>query len=122
MIDNLEKIILEYIVSECQDYKVVEIEDFEEYINQKIGKRKININNILKKLNDKNLIIIRYNDNKKYCLCATQIAHQIIENEKQEKHKYKKIKIEIIVLVIFIFLFAFFGSFLGTLIYNVIFV
>ena len=47
MIDNLEKIILEYIVSECQDYKVVEIEDFEEYINQKIGKRKININNIL---------------------------------------------------------------------------
>ena len=121
MIDNFEIIILEYIVDECKDYKVVEIDDFEEYINQKIGKRKININNILKKLNDQNLIVIKYNDNKKYCLCATQTANQIIENKKLEKNKNKKIKIEIIILLVFVLLFAFLGSFLGTLIYNVIF-
>lgn len=121
MIDNFEKIILEYIVEECQSYKVVEIEDFEEYISQKIGKRKLNINNILKKLNDKNLIIIKYNDNKKYCLSATQTANQIIENQNQEKYKNKKIRLEIIILLVFVLIFAFLGSFLGTLIYNIIF-
>ena len=121
MIDNYEKIILEFIVAECQGYKVVEIEDFEQLILQKIGKIKVNINNILKKLNDKSLIIIKYNDNSKYCLCATQMANQIIENQNQESYKNKKIEIEIILLLCFILLFAFLGSFLGTLIYNIIF-
>lgn len=123
MLDFYEKVILEYIVNECDNnYKVIEVEEFEEIINNNLTKRKVNINNILKKLNDKNLIIVKYSDNTKYCLCATQLAKQIIENENQENNKNKKIKLEVVILLIFVLVFAFLGAFLGTLVYNLIFI
>ncbi len=121
MLNENEKLILMFIINECDDdYKVLETTDFEDFLLQKNIKRKINLKNILKHLQANNFINIRYFDDDKYCLCATPLSKQIFEQEIIEKNKLKKIKLETILLFILFFIFAIFGSFLGTLLYYLI--
>ncbi len=121
MLNESEILILNYIINECgDDYKVLEIADFEDFLLQKNIKRKINIKNILKHLQTNNFINIRYFDDDKYCLCATPLSKQIFEKEIIEKNKLKKIKLETFLLFIIFFIFAILGSFLGTLLYYLI--
>lgn len=122
MLDEKEKTILSYIVSECGDsYKVIEIDDFEDFFKSKLNKKKLNLHNVLNNLQNKNFITIKYFDDNKYCLSPTQASKILFEQEYQEKTKLKKIKLEIIVLLFFVLFFAFIGSFLGTIVYNLIY-
>ncbi len=121
MLNPSENLVLNFILNECgDDYKVLEITDFEDFLLQKNIKRKINIKNILKHLQTNNFINIRYFDDDRYCLCATQLSKQIFEKEIIEKNKLKKIKVETILLILIFFISAILGSFLGTLLYYLI--
>ena len=116
MIDYNQRIILSYIVSECNDsYKVIEIDDFDDFLKDKNIKKKINIQNTLKRLQDNNFISIKYYDDSKYCVLPTPLGKQIFEEEVFEKTKKRKNKLEYGFLLFLICFFAFLGSFLGTL-------
>ena len=122
MLDEKEEIILKYIVSECgDDYKVIYKDDFEDFFITKFGKKKIRFEQILSHLKNLHYIDIKYSDDEKYCLCATEQSKTLFEEENTEKIKIKKIKKNVIFLVLLIFVFAFFGAFLGTIICNIIF-
>lgn len=121
MLDSYEKLILSYIASECGDsYKVIEIEDFESFYKPKVKKKKLNIPQILKKLQSYNYISIKYYDDNKFCLALSPQSKQLFEEDNFKKYKIKKIKYETAIVLLLIFLFAFIGSFLGTLLYNLI--
>lgn len=120
MLSENEKLILLFIINECEDnYKVLEIEDFEDFLLQK-NIKKINIKNVLKHLELNNYINIKYFDGKKYCLCATYESKSIFEKELIEKNKLKKIKNETILLIIIFFLIGILSSFMGTFLYYLI--
>ena len=121
MLEEKEQTILSFIVNECEDnYKVIYKDDFEDFLLLKYGKKKVKIDTILNHLKNLNYIDIKYFDEEKYCLCPTQQSKLLFEEENKEKTKIKKIRVEVILLFIFVLIFAFIGSFLGTLLYNVI--
>ena len=122
MLDEKEQLILKYIISECgDDYKVIYKDDFEDFFASKFGNKKLHIEQILNHLKTTNFIDIKYFDDEKYCLRCLQQSRVIFEEESKEKIKIKKIRTEIVLLVVIVFVFAFFGSFLGTIICNIVF-
>lgn len=121
MIDEKEKWMLSYILSQCgTNYKVIDYDDFEDFFKQKYPKRKLNLDEILSHLDALGYVDIKFGDEQKYCLCATNSAKNLFEEEKNNKKTTKKIKIEVVIFVIFVFIFAFIGAFLGTLFYNLL--
>ena len=121
MLDYCETILLKYIVSESmENYKLLEVCDLEDILLKYGKKRQYNVINILQRLQNKNYINIKYNDDGKVCLCSTTLGKQIIENEQSERQKTRKIKIELTFLIVLITIFAFLGAFLGTLLSNII--
>ncbi len=116
MIDEKEKWILSYVVSQCStNYKVIENSDFEDFFKQRFPKKKCNIKNILTHLDTLGLVDIKFSDDQKYCLCATKSAEIMFEEEKNTKKTTKKIKIEVVLFIFLVAFFAFLGGFLGTL-------
>lgn len=121
MIDEKEKWLLSYILSQCgTSYKVIDYDDFDDFFRQKYPKRKLNLDDILTHLDALGYIDIKFSDDEKYCLCATKNAKNLFEEEKNTKKTTKKIKVEVIVFAILVFLFAFIGAFLGTLFYSLL--
>lgn len=121
MLEDKERLILSYIVGECGDnYKVIEKDDFEDFYKSKLGKKRVNLDAILTHLKNTHYVDIKYFDDNKYCLCATEQAKLLFEQDYIEKTKIRKIKLEVVILLIFVLFFAFIGSFLGTLLYNLI--
>lgn len=119
MIDEKERLMLSYVLSQCKgNYKVIDIDDFEDFFKKRYPKRKFNFDEILSHLDALGYVDIKFKDDKKYCLCATKNAKNLFEEEKSSKKTTKKIKIEVILFVIFVFVFAFVGAFLGTFFYN----
>ena len=122
MLDEKEKFVLKYILSECGDeYKVIYKDDLEDFFASKFCGKKLHIEQILNHLKNMNYIDIKYFDDEKFCLRCFQQSKAIFEKENIEKIKIKKIKVDAIMLIVFVFIFAFFGAFLGTIICNIIF-
>ena len=117
MLDQKENEILSYIVSECDDgYKVMYKDDFEDFFVSKFGKtKKLRLEQILTHLKNLNYVDIKYMDEEKVCVCATEQSKLLFEDEIKEKSKIKKIKQKIAILLAFVLIFALIGSFLGTL-------
>lgn len=121
MLDNNSKIVLEFLVSECEigKFKNIEICDVQTFLaDNKLSDEQIK--KILIKLEENNFITIKYKSDDVFCLTIMPYAKTIFEKEYIEKNnqiKYKKIAKKIIFLVSF---FAFLGSFLGTIFYNII--
>ena len=121
MLDQKEQVVLSYIVSECDDdYKVIYKDDFEDFFESQLGTKKLRLETILTHLKNLHFVDIKYIDEEKVCICPTQQSKLMFEDELKEKSKNKKIKAEIVILLLAIFVFALIGSFLGTLLCNVI--
>lgn len=121
MIDNNSKNVLEYLVSECEEgkFKIIEIADIQTFLPQE-KLTELQIKKIILRLEEMNLITIKYKSDEIFCLTILPYAKQIFEKEYIEKNniiKFKKLAIKIIILVC---IFAFLGSFLGTIVYNLI--
>lgn len=114
MLENNQKIILYFLVNECgESYKIIEIEDIEDYLRDL--KKRINIISTLKRLQDRGYISIKYFDENKYCLCVLPLGRQVYDNERAELNNKRLIKFETALVIFLIFIFAFLGSFLGTI-------
>ena len=122
MLDINSKKVLEYLVAECEEgkFKNMEFEDIQTFLPQERLSNQ-QINKILLHLEELNLITIKYKGEDVFCLTILPYAKVLFEKEYMDKlnHlKFRKFSIKIIILVC---LFAFFGSFLGTIVYNFVF-
>lgn len=116
-----EKLILKYVYNECgTNYKILEFEDFEDYLQNLHTNGLYDIKKILQSLEGKEFISIKYIDNNNVCLCITELGKQILYNESNEKVKHRKNRLETVFLTLLICFFAFLGAFLGTIICNLV--
>ena len=122
MLDINSKKVLEYLVSVCEEgkFKNIEFEDIQTFLPQE-KLSDMQIKKILLHLEERSLVTIKFKSDDVFCLTILPYAKMLFEKEYAEKInqiKFRKFATKIIVLVCVV---AFFGSFLGTILYNLIF-
>ena len=122
MLDINSKKVLEYLVSVCEEskFKNIEFEDIQTFLPQE-KLTDMQIKKILLHLEEMSLITIKFKSDDVFCLTILPYAKMLFEKEYTEKInqiKFRKFATKIIVLVC---VYAFLGSFLGIIVYNLIF-
>lgn len=122
MLDINSKKVLEYLVSECEEgkFKNIEFEDIQTFLPQE-KLSDVQIKKILLHLEEMSLVTIKFKSDDVFCLTVLPYAKMLFEKEYTEKTnqiKFRKFAIKMVVLVC---IFAFLGSFLGIIVYNLIF-
>lgn len=115
MLDNRSAKLLSIICEECSSttYKVFEIQELIEKLPENYYCDQNLILEMLANFNDKNLIVIKYQDEKEVCLCPTQKARTIIDGKEEELIKTQDIQTKTLQKV-------FFSSFLGSLLASLV--
>ena len=123
MLDVRSKIILKYLVNECNEgsYRVIEIKELINCLPKKYKPDNNIVIQCMQYLEKGNYISIKYKDNNMYCTSPLPFARQILENESNEKQKTKKYIKMGSMLYILVFVFAFLGAFMAILVYGIIF-
>lgn len=123
MLDERSKIVLKYLVKECNEgsYRVVDVADILEALPQKFKPDNGTVTLCMDYLEKGNYISIKYKDSKMYCVSPLPFARQILENESNEKEKSKKLFKIGSFLYVLVFVCAFLGSFMAILLYGLIF-
>lgn len=123
MLDNRSKDVLKFLVNECKEgsYKIIEIDEIIKSMPNKYLMDLDLVSQIIKHLENRDYISVKYADNEQFCLCPLPFGRQFIENESihaKNKKDLKKIGNKI---YFFSLLCALLGSFLGTLLFDLIF-
>lgn len=123
MLDNSSKKILKFLVKECGEgnYKIIDLDDILLSQNKKNTYTKENLRQIISHLEVGNYISVKYSDEEQYCICTLPFGRQYIETiEDQEQNKKILTKLgkrNNLTMM----LFAFLGSFMGTLLYYLLY-
>lgn len=115
MLDKRSIKLLGVICTECNTttYKVFEIQELIEKIPKEYYCDKNLILELLTYFSDKDLIVIKYQDEKEVCLCPTQKARALLDSKEDE---LKKTQEEQGKLLIKVFVGSFLGNFLASLV------
>ncbi len=123
MLDERSKLVLNYIVSECNEggYRVIDTAELINTLPKKYKPDDSTVSLCMDYLEKGNYISIKYKDSKMYCVSPLPYARQMLENERNECEKTKKMYKIGSLLYMFVFLCAFLGSFLAIILYGLIF-
>lgn len=122
MLDNRSKLVLKYLVKECSNgsYKIIEADDILSALPSKLNVDKEIISQIIKHLENGEYVSVKYSDDYQFCLCPLPFGRQFIENDEIQNKNKKSIKSMGKRIYLYAFISALIGSFLGTLIYNLL--
>lgn len=123
MLDERSKIILNYLVKECNEgsYRVIDTSELINALPKKYKPDDASISLCMDYLEKGNYISIKYKDAKMYCVSPLPFARQILENESYQNEKTKKMYKMIVILYFLVFACAFLGSFMAIILYGIIF-
>ena len=123
MLDAKSKEVLKVIVSECEEggYKIIDIDDFLNSLPNHFYFDKDLILQAVKYLENGDYISVKYADDEKFCLCPLPFGRQFMENEANHAKNKKEIKKIGSKIYFFAMFCALIGSFLGTLLYDIVF-
>ena len=122
MLDVRSKEVLKHLISICgSSYQVIEIADICEALQKKYRLDKDMVVQIVRHLASLDYISVKYQDSKVFCLTSLPLGRQLVEAELDSIKNRKKIKTLAKGVYIAVLVCALIGSFLGTLIYYMIF-
>ena len=116
MIENISQYLLKYFIkfNVNEKFVIYEIKDLlNEFKNLSLGKDKLL--EIIKTLELKGFIIIKYLDKEKICLSVLPFARQYLQTEEDNFEYLTKVKRENFKFFWLIVLFSFIGAFIGSL-------
>lgn len=122
MLDEKSKIILEYIVNNAEygKFSVIDLLELKDIFPKNISVTISSISRIIQKLASENFVTLKYYDDDVVCLSPLPYAKEIFDNEKLANIMGKRKKRAAFGFLILVCLFAFFGAFLGILVYNLL--
>lgn len=122
MLDLRSKIVLKYLVKECNEgsYKVIDTDDIVLCLPKKVKPDREVVFQIIKHLENGEYLSVKYSDDEQYCLCPLPFGRQFIENDEIQTKNRKILKKLGMKNNIITFLCAFLGAFLAILFYNLI--
>lgn len=123
MLDNRSKVVLKNLVKECENgsYKILDTSELSDFLPNKMKVDTELLSQIIKHLEIGGYINVKYSDSNQYCLCPSPFGRQFIESEDYQDRNKKNLKSISVKLLVFVIIFAFFGAFMGTLFYNLLF-
>ena len=89
MLDLPSRLILKYLIKECKDgsYKIIEKNDLLCLLPAKSKVSKEQLDKIMYKLEQQDLISLRYDDDDVFCLCTLAKSGQFFEENKKSEGK-----------------------------------
>ena len=122
MLDVRSKSVLNFLVKECSEgsYKIIEASDILSALPKNFNADKEIISQIIKHLENGEYVSVKYSDDDQFCLCPLPFGRQFIESDDIQLTNTKSIKNIGAKIYIYAFLSALIGSFLGTLIFNLL--
>ena len=110
--------LLRFIVKECSDgsFRVIDIDDLIVAIPKKFKPDNTSVNICMEYLQKSGFVLVKYKDNKNYCLMPLPKSYEMIESENNKKQNDKKLIKFGILGYFLVLLFAFLGSFLANII------
>lgn len=123
MLDFKSNLILKIIINECKDggYKLLEKSDIISLLPSKYKIEESELDKIINSLEKNDLISLRYDDDKVYCVCIMPNALKIIDNKNTETEKNcSSIKINYFCIAIIVFFTSLFSSIVASLILSLI--
>ena len=120
MLDFKSNLILKIIINECKDggYKLLEKSDLISCLPSKYKIDEGELDKIIYGFEKDELISLRYDDEKIYCVCTLPKATKIVETQKNNTIVYK---FNYLLFFILSFFACFVSSFLSGIILNLIF-
>ena len=118
MLDKRSKKLLDVLLKKCGEdgaYKILEIEDIQRAVRLKMDSE--GLDHAMKFLAVQEMIDVKYNDEKVYCIAILPKGRLYEETRVNEKRGSKMSRLVVLVIVAS----AFVGAFLGTALANIIF-
>ncbi len=120
MLDTKSGLILKIILNECKDggYKLLEKNDLLSCLPSKYRVEEEELDKIIYGFEKDELISIRYDDEKVYCICTLPKATKILETQKNNNVVYK---FNFFLFFVLTFIACLCSSFISGIILNLIF-
>lgn len=122
MLDNRSKSVLNFLVKECSEgsYKIIDVDDILSSLPNNFNLDREVVFQIVKYLENNEYVSVKYSDDEQFCLCPLPFGRQFIENDENQSKSKEPINSIGKRIYFYVFFCALLGSFLGTLIYNLI--
>lgn len=124
MLNFKSNLILKIIINECKDggYKLLEKSDIISLLPQKYKVEEAELDSIINNLEKNDLISLRYDDDKVYCVCVLPNALKLVENKNTEtENKCPSIKINYIYIILIVFIISLLSNLIAEFIASLLF-